>query len=209
MSICKILMKVAEGIIAHLILFLVPIATFFVINNSYTNLVPDYKNDHLFYESIAYFVWFMISVSFNFAITWWISKRVFETKKSSEFYKLILTLSYLFILTLVSFLALDKLINEEHLKIIVFLLTISFGSLVPVATFNFRNHKEFKNPIPVEDENFYERTTQLKERKTKNHYIMYDEFFFYKNDKDKGQICYSNEKTESYNIQIEDSKNLK
>lgn len=180
MNNCKTFKKIVEGVIAHLILLFVSICIPLMVNGFYTTYVPNYNDNHLKAEIIAYIVWFIISGICNFFITLWISKRVFETKKSSEIYKLILTLSYFFILTLVSFLVLDKLINEENFKIMAFLLTMSFGNLVPIATYNFRNHKEFKNPIPVKDENFYERTTQLKERKNKNYYIIYGEFFFIK-----------------------------
>lgn len=209
MNNCKTFKKSVEGIIAHLILFIVSICIPLIVNELYTTYVPNYKDNHLKAEIFTYIVWFIISGICNFFLTLWISKRVFETKKSSEIYKLILTLSYFFILTLVSFLVLDKLINEENFKIMAFLLAMSFGNLVPIATYNFRNHKEFKNPIPVKDENFYERTTQLKERKNKKYYITYDEFFFYKSDKNNGQTCYSYEKIENHNIPIADSKDFK
>ncbi len=44
-----------------------------------------------------------------------------------------------------SFLSIDKLIDKENYSIIAFLITISFGSLSPTATYVFRNHTDSKD----------------------------------------------------------------
>lgn len=123
----------------HFLLFLINILIPFIVNSVYTSIVNDAYNNHFFLESITFIIWFSLCAYINYIILSVTAKVNINTKEVADKYKFWVTLLYFGLLTFVSFLAIDKLITDG--KMVSFLVTISFGSLSPIATYVFKDHK--------------------------------------------------------------------
>lgn len=129
----------------HLILFLFSILLPIGISGIYTWLINHANQDHLLFEIVAFITWFAIATLIDYLFISVLSKDNIKTKESADRYKYWLSIIYFFALTFMSFLSIDKLIDKENYSIIAFLITISFGSLSPTATYVFRNHTDSKD----------------------------------------------------------------
>lgn len=172
----------------HLILILFSFLSPIAVSAIYTNVVENPEENNIGPEIITFVIWFSFATLVNYLFISVLAKDNIKTKETAEIYKYWLSLSYFFALTLMTFLSIDKLIKKENYSIIVFLITISFGSLSSTASFVFRDHKKHKSPN--EEKSFYEKNTQVKEFKEGKYIKSYTEYLFYKNDDNEGQTCF-------------------
>lgn len=126
----------------HLVLLLFSILLPIGISGIYTWLINDANQDHLFFEIVTFIIWFAFATLIDYLFISVLAKDNIKTKESADRYKYWLSIIYFFALTFMSFLSMDKLIDKENYSIIAFLITISFGSLSPTATYVFRHHKD-------------------------------------------------------------------
>ncbi|BEJ47174.1 hypothetical protein K4T95_08350 [Staphylococcus epidermidis] len=134
--------KLTTFIISHIALALISICLPIFISWLYTNLVPSPHENHLKSELFVFVLWFAIATLFDYLLISEVAKKSILTKKGADIYKFWVSILYFFALTLMSFLTIDKLIGNQNSSILAFLITISFGSLSPIATYLFRNHKD-------------------------------------------------------------------
>ncbi|MET2735941.1 hypothetical protein ABXT16_10510 [Staphylococcus epidermidis] len=133
--------KLKAFILNHMILALVSICLPIIISWFYTKFVPSPHEDHFKSELLVFILWFVIATIIDYFLISNIAKKSILTKKGADIYKFWVSILYFFALTLMSFLTIDKLIGNQNSSILAFLITISFGSLSPIATYHFRNHK--------------------------------------------------------------------
>ena len=119
----------------------IPIAIPIAVSYLFNHFVDDANKNNYVIEITAFLCWFIISVILNHFLIKTLSCYIITTKKYADIYKNILSLIYFLCLTLMSFLVIDKLINQSDQQIATFIITLSFGSLSSIATFAFRNHK--------------------------------------------------------------------
>ncbi|MCT2095568.1 hypothetical protein M3D73_02570 [Staphylococcus epidermidis] len=133
--------KLLTFILNHIVLALVSICLPIFISWLYTKFEPSPHEDHFKLELLVFIIWFVTATIIDYFLISKIAKKSILTKKGADIYKFCVSILYFFALTLMSFLTIDKLIGNQNASILAFLITISFGSLSPIATYQFRNHK--------------------------------------------------------------------
>lgn len=133
--------KIVHFIIIHSVIIFLSIAIPIAVSFLFNHFVDDANKNKYVIEITAFLCWFIISIILNHFLITVLSCYIITTKKYADIYKYILSLIYFLFLTLMSFLVIDKLINQSDLQIATFIITLSFGSLSSIATFAFRNHK--------------------------------------------------------------------
>lgn len=134
--------KLTTFILCHIVLALVSICLPVIISSLYTKFAPSPHEDHFNLELLVFVLWFVFATIIDYFLISKIAKKSILTKKGADIYKFWVSILYFFALTLMSFLTIDKLIGNQNSSILAFLITISFGSLSPIATYHFRNHKD-------------------------------------------------------------------
>lgn len=94
---------------------------------------------NVYVDVVLYIAWFFATFIINSKLLIKLSTNNILTKSEADFYKMLISVIFLFLLTLSSFFQLNP--KYEDFKVVTFLLTISFSNLTPLATYIFRNHK--------------------------------------------------------------------
>ncbi|MEA1862842.1 hypothetical protein [Staphylococcus epidermidis] len=149
--------KLSNLILNHIILLMFSILLPIAVAGVYSLIVKHLDQNHLLIEILTFIIWFTIATIIDYLFISVLAKDNIKTKEGADKYKYWLSIIYFFTLTLVSFLTISKLIENNTSSIIAFLITISLGSLSPTATYVFRNHTNTKDSNKHSSINKYQR----------------------------------------------------